>query len=89
MNLVEEYLREMYDIRASGSAVKETSYYPALSNLLNGIGKGLKPRVRCVINLKNRGAGMPDGGCSRLTRSSEDPPRKSRKARFPRGVSSR
>jgi hypothetical protein len=62
MNLLEEYLREMHDIRASGSAVKETSYYPALSNLLNGIGKGLKPRVRCVINLKNRGAGIPDGG---------------------------
>jgi hypothetical protein len=29
---------------------------------LNGIGKGLKPRVRCVINIKNRGAGIPDGG---------------------------
>lgn len=62
MNLLEEYLREMHDIRASGSAVKETSYYPALSNLLNGIGKGMKPRVRCIINLKNRGAGIPDGG---------------------------
>ncbi len=62
MNLLEEYLRELHDIRASGSAVKETSYYPALSNLFNGIGKGLKPRVRCVINLKNRGAGIPDGG---------------------------
>lgn len=57
MNLLEEYLREMFEIRASGSAVKETSYYPALSNLLNGIGKTLKPRVRCVINIKNRGAG--------------------------------
>ena len=62
MNLLEEYLRELYEIRASGSAVKETSYYPALSNLLNGIGKNLKPRVRCIINLKNRGAGIPDGG---------------------------
>jgi hypothetical protein len=62
MDLLEEYLREMHEIRASGSAVKETSYYPALSNLLNGIGKGLKPRVRCVINIRNRGAGLPDGG---------------------------
>src|SRR5580700_5479881 len=62
MNLLEEYLREMHDIRSSGSAVKETSYYPALSNLLNGIGKSLKPRVRCVINIKNRGVGIPDGG---------------------------
>ena len=62
MNLLEEYLRELHEIRSSGSAVKETSYYPALSNLLNGIGKTLKPRVRCVINIKNRGAGIPDGG---------------------------
>lgn len=62
MNLLEEYLHELHEIRSSGSAVKETSYYSALSNLLNGIGKTLKPRVRCVINIKNRGAGMPDGG---------------------------
>jgi len=33
-----------------------------LSNLLNEIGKGLKPKVRCVINIANRGAGLPDGG---------------------------
>ena len=62
MNPLEAYLREMNEIRSSGSAVKETSYYPAISNLLNGIGKMLKPRVRCVINIKNRGAGIPDGG---------------------------
>jgi hypothetical protein len=62
MNVLEEYLQELHEIRSSGSAVKETSYYPALSNLLNAIGKGLKPRVRCVINIKNRGAGIPDGG---------------------------
>jgi hypothetical protein len=62
MNLLEEYLHELHEIRSSGSAVKETSYYPALSNLLNGIGKTLKPRVRCVINIKNRGVGIPDGG---------------------------
>ena len=62
MNLLEEYLRELHEIRSSGSAVKETSYYPALSNLLNAIGRTLKPRVRCVINIKNRGVGIPDGG---------------------------
>jgi hypothetical protein len=62
MNLLEEYLHELHEIRSSGSAVKETSYYPAISNLLNGIGKAQKPRVRCIINIKNRGAGIPDGG---------------------------
>ena len=62
MNFLEEYLNELHEIRSSGSAVKETSYYPALSNLLNGIGKTLKPRVKCVTNIKNRGVGIPDGG---------------------------
>jgi hypothetical protein len=62
MNLLETYLRELYEIRLSGHAVKETSYYAPLANLLNGVGKGLTPKVRCVINLKNSGAGLPDGG---------------------------
>lgn len=62
MNPLETYLREIYDIRSTGAAVAETAYYPALSNLLNEVGKSLKPKVRCIINLKNRGAGLPDGG---------------------------
>src|SRR5208282_4325223 len=62
MTPLETYLRELRDVRSSGAAVKETSYYPALSNLFNEIGKHLKPRVRCIINLANRGAGLPDGG---------------------------
>jgi hypothetical protein len=62
MDLLQEYLHELHEIRSSGSAVKETSYYPAISNLLNGIGKAQKPRVRCIINIKNRGVGIPDGG---------------------------
>jgi hypothetical protein len=62
MTPAESYFRELRDIRSCGAAVKETSYYPALSNLLNEVGKGLKPRVRCIIQLANRGAGLPDGG---------------------------
>ncbi len=62
MNLLQEYLNELHEIRSSGNAVKETSYYPAISNLFNGIGKALKPKIRCIINIKNRGAGIPDGG---------------------------
>jgi hypothetical protein len=62
MNPVETYLRELRDIRSTGAAVPETSYYGPLANLLNEIGKTLKPKVRCVINLANRGAGIPDGG---------------------------
>ncbi|MBL8205282.1 MAG: N-6 DNA methylase, partial [Blastocatellia bacterium] len=62
MNSLEKYLRELRDIRSTGSAVKETSYYPALVGLLNEIGKTLKPKVRCVLTPKNQGAGIPDIG---------------------------
>ncbi len=56
------YLRELREIRSSGAAVKETSYYGPLANLFNAVGKMLKPRVRCVINIQGRSAGIPDGG---------------------------
>ena len=62
MNPLETYLKELRDIRSTGANVAETSFYPALSTLLNEIGKTLKPKVRCVINIANRGAGLPDGG---------------------------
>lgn len=62
MSKLETYLNELRDTRATGEAVKETSFYPALSNLLNSVGAELNPKVRAVINLKNRGAGLPDGG---------------------------
>ena len=59
---VEQYFRELHDIRSTGAAVPETSYYGILANLLNHIGHTLKPKVRCIIHLANRGAGIPDGG---------------------------
>lgn len=62
MNPFETYLRELRDIRSSGAAVKETSYYGPLATFLNEIGKTLKPKVRCIVTLKNQGAGLPDGG---------------------------
>src|SRR5207248_11250449 len=36
--------------------------YGPLANLFNEVGKSLKPRVRCIINIANKGAGLPDGG---------------------------
>ena len=62
MNPLETYLQDLSDIHSSGSGVKETSYYGTLANLFNEVGKTLKPRVRCIINIANRGAGLPDGG---------------------------
>ncbi|HVC90421.1 MAG TPA: hypothetical protein VND66_07345, partial [Acidobacteriaceae bacterium] len=52
----------MAEIRASGHATDETSFYPAIEALLSEVGNRLKPRVRPVLQLKNRGAGLPDGG---------------------------
>ncbi|MCA1592758.1 MAG: N-6 DNA methylase, partial [Acidobacteria bacterium] len=62
MHPLETYLSELRDIHNTGAAVKETSYYGALERLLNEVGKTLKPKVRCVVNIKNQGAGIPDGG---------------------------
>ncbi len=61
-DLLETYLKELREIRSSGAAVKETSGYNALANLLNALGHTLKPKVRCFIHVKNSGAGLPDGG---------------------------
>ncbi len=58
---LEDYLRELRDIRRSGSAVPETSYYPALAALLDAVGATLKPKVRCIVN-PSHGAGIPDVG---------------------------
>lgn len=62
MHPVETYLTHLARIHSTGAAVPETSYYAALENLLNEIGKKLKPEVRCVSQLKNTGAGTPDFG---------------------------
>lgn len=62
MHPLETYLQDLRAVRYSGAAVKETSYYPALSNLLNEIGRTLKPKVKCIIHLQDTGAGLPDGG---------------------------
>ncbi|HLW71771.1 MAG TPA: type ISP restriction/modification enzyme [Candidatus Binataceae bacterium] len=58
---LENYLRELRDLRRSGSAVPETSYYPALAALLDAVGATLKPKVRCIVH-PSHGAGIPDIG---------------------------
>ena len=59
---VEAYLADLRRIRASGGATGERSYYPPLANLLNAIGGTLKPKVFCVGELAQQGAGHPDFG---------------------------
>jgi hypothetical protein len=61
VDALEPYLVELSANRLAG-AVPETSGYGPLATLLNEVGRYLKPKVRCVINPANRGAGIPDGG---------------------------
>ena len=62
MDPVESYLRDLLTIRSTGGNVPETSFYPALANLLDEAGKTLKPKVRCVSQVADTGAGSPDFG---------------------------
>ncbi len=59
---VETYLADLRRIRVSGGATGERSGYGPLANLLNEVGGGLKPKVFCVSELADQGAGHPDFG---------------------------
>ena len=59
---VETYFTDLGRIRASGGATRERSSYGPLANLLNAVGATLKPKVFCVGELADQGAGHPDFG---------------------------
>ena len=59
---VEDYLNDLRKIRASGGGTHERSCYPPLVNLLNAVGSSLRPRVFCVSEMAEQGAGHPDIG---------------------------
>lgn len=73
---VSAYVAELRAIRNTGAAMAETSFYPSLSNLLNSAGAILKPQVLFSTQLRDQGAGMPDGGLfpSRGLSRNPDPP---------------
>ena len=62
MAAVETYFGDLRRLRASGGATVERSYYPPLANLMDAVGSTLKPRVFCVSELADHGAGHPDLG---------------------------
>ena len=57
---VEAYFADLRRVRASGGATGERSYYPALAGLLGAVGATLKPKIFCVLELADQGAGHPD-----------------------------
>ena len=59
---VESFLADLRRMRASGGATGERSSYGPLASLLDAVGETLGPRVFCVQELADRGAGHPDFG---------------------------
>ena len=58
----ETYFADLERVRASGGATGERSSYGPLANLLNAVGATLAPKVFCVGELADQGAGHPDFG---------------------------
>ena len=73
---VEDYFAELRRIRATGGGTGELSYYPPLSNLLNAVGGSLRPRVSCVSQLAQQGAGHPDFGLYAARQVSKGQPKR-------------
>ena len=59
---VETYFADLRRVHASGGATGELSSYGPLSTLLNTVGGMLKPKVFCIGQLSDQGAGHPDFG---------------------------
>ena len=57
---VEAYFADLRRVRASGGATAERSYYQTLVRLLGAVGATLRPKVFCVPELADQGAGHPD-----------------------------
>ena len=58
---LDNYLDEVRRVRALKAGTAETSYYPAIGALLNGVGGQLRPRVFCLHH-PSGDAGIPDFG---------------------------
>ena len=74
----EHYLADLHRIRASGGATGERSVYIPIANLLNAVGSVLKPKVFCVAELADHGAGHPNFGLYAARRIQKGRPRDGR-----------
>lgn len=62
MHPVEAYLTAIRDVFFANVGLPEPSHYAALASLLDAAGADFKPRVRCIGQLSDIGAGVPDFG---------------------------
>ena len=74
--IVAAYFADLRDKRGLGAGTPERSYYPAMSKLLDAIGEQLKPKVLCLSDLSNTGAGQPDFGLYVANQVQRGEPRK-------------
>ncbi|MGP0059669.1 MAG: type ISP restriction/modification enzyme [Beijerinckiaceae bacterium] len=73
---VAAYFVEVRDVHGLGAGTKERSYYPAFANLLNTIGAELRPKVLCLSDLGDTGAGHPDFGLFAANQVQKGEPRR-------------
>ena len=71
----EAFFAELRRVRASGGATGERSVYAPLAALLGAVGATLKPRVFCVGELADQGAGHPDFGLYAAKQAQRGKPR--------------
>ncbi|MCA0423742.1 MAG: N-6 DNA methylase [Proteobacteria bacterium] len=76
ISIVENFFAAVRDVHRLGAGTKERSYYPALAELLNALGQDLKPKVICLSDLGNTGAGHPDFGLFAANQVQKGEPRK-------------
>ena len=73
---VETWFAELGRLRASGGATGERSSYGPLAKLLDAVGATLRPKVFCVVEPANQGAGHPDFGLYTSKQVQKGRPRK-------------
>ena len=59
---VQDYFETLRRVHGTGAGTSELSHYAALEGLLNALGGDLRPKVFCVSQLADQGAGHPDFG---------------------------
>jgi hypothetical protein len=74
--IVAAYFAELRDKHGLGAGTPERSYYPSVAKLLDAIGAELKPKVLCLSDLGNTGAGQPDFGLYVASQVQKGEPRK-------------
>ena len=75
-SIVEEYFSTLRLTQSTGAATGEQSTYPAITNLLNAIGATLRPKVFCLSQMANQGAGHPDFGLFAASQVQKGEPKK-------------